>query len=35
MTRTLTNYEQEAIINFNKGERIAFSFPIVKGVERC
>ncbi|MFC1980428.1 hypothetical protein ACFLVS_06300 [Chloroflexota bacterium] len=30
MTRTLTNYEQETIINFNKGEDIAHIFTYEK-----
>jgi len=35
MPRTLTSYEQDTIINFNKDERIVYTFPIVKEVEQC
>ncbi len=30
MTRTLTNYEQETIINFNKEEKVAYIFTYEK-----
>jgi len=34
MTRTLTNYDQETIINFNKGEDIAYIFTYEKSWQK-
>ena len=34
MSRNLTNYEQETIINFNKAEEVAYIFTYEKSGQR-